>query len=95
MATNMRIIETKESNEHGNVFGVISFLTEILINRMHTIQECLNIFKSVVERKWKNTDGRAYTVTTADPFPEAKHVFIGDSKIFSGFKIGRDSAEML
>ena len=52
----MRVIESHHSEEDWNVLGNILLGSEVLINVVHTIEEIFNIIKSIVERKWKNTD---------------------------------------
>jgi len=56
VTTGMRVIESHHSEEDWNVLGNILLGSEVLIDVVHTIEEIFNIIKSIVERKWKNTD---------------------------------------
>lgn len=83
MATSMRIVESDESHKYRDILGVICLLAEVLVDSIHTTEESLHILKSIVKGEWKHTNGRADTISSTDPFPEAKDVFIRDSKFFS------------
>lgn len=95
VSSNVRVVEAEKTHKHRNVLGHVSLVDALLIHGMHTIEEAANVVVAVEERQGQDTDGRADTVSTTNPAPEAKHILIIDTEFFGSRKVRRNRAQVL